>query len=68
MPIGAWPKNKNLREAGNLGWANLHYGFYGLSVKVFTQLLGWDVDELHVLLARCREELRRKDIHGYWKM
>jgi len=50
------------------GYVNLMDGFYGLSVKVFTQLLGWTVEELEVLLTECRQELRRKDIHGYWPM
>lgn len=68
MPIGPWPKDKTLREAGMFGYVNLMDGFYGLSVKVFTHFLGWQVEELEVLLAQCRQELRRKDIHGYWPM
>jgi hypothetical protein len=31
-------------------------------------MLGWTVEEMEALLAECRQELRRKDIHGYWKM
>jgi SAM-dependent methyltransferase len=68
MPIGPWPKDPTLREAGEYGRANLLFGFYGLSVKVFTQLLGWQVEELEVLLAKCRQELNRREIHGYWPM
>lgn len=68
MPIGPWPRDKMLREAGMFGYVNLMDGFHGLSVKIFTQLLGWQIEELEVLLARCRQELRRKDIHGYWPM
>ena len=68
LPIGPWPKDPMLREAGEFGRANLVYGAYGLSVKLFTELLGWSVEELEVLLAHCRKELNRKDIHGYWPM
>ncbi|KIW56126.1 hypothetical protein, variant [Exophiala xenobiotica] len=68
MPIGPWPKDKRLREAGLFGYANLMNGLFGLSIKVFSQLLGWQVEELEVLLAECRQELRRRDIHGYWPM
>lgn len=68
MPIGPWAKDPTLREAGLFGKANLLSGFYGLSVKVFTQLLDWSVEELEVLLAQCRRELNRKGIHGYWRM
>jgi hypothetical protein len=68
MPIGPWAKDERLRRAGLFGYVNLYDGFYGLSVKVFTQMLGWTVEEMEALLAECRQELRRKDIHGYWKM
>ncbi|OCT51755.1 putative methyltransferase [Cladophialophora carrionii] len=68
MPIGPWPKDERLRKAGLFGYVNLYDGFYGLSVKVFTQMLGWTVQEMEALLAECRQELRRKDIHGYWKI
>jgi hypothetical protein len=66
MPIGPWPKDVRLREAGAFGYVNLMSGWHGLSVKVFTQILGWSAEELEVLLAKCRQELRRKDIHGWW--
>ncbi|KAK5045810.1 hypothetical protein LTR84_008903 [Exophiala bonariae] len=68
MPIGPWARDKTLREAGMFGYVNLMDGFHGLSVKVFTQMLGWSIEELEVLLAQCRQELRRKDIHGWWPM
>jgi hypothetical protein len=66
MPIGPWPKDPRLREAGTFGYVNLMSGWHGLSVKVFTHLLGWSAEELEVLLALCRQELKRKDIHGWW--
>lgn len=68
LPIGPWARDPVLKEAGLFGYVNLAEGFYGLSVKVFTQLLGWRVEELEVLLAECRQELKRKRIHGYWPM
>jgi len=68
LPIGPWAKNPTLKEAGLYGYVNLMDGFHGLSVKIFTQSLGWSVEELEVLLAECRRELRRKDIHGWWPM
>lgn len=68
MPIGPWAKDSQLREAGEYGRANLLFGFYGLSVKVFTQLLGWSVEDLEDLLDKCKQELNRRDIHGYWPM
>jgi len=66
LPIGPWPKDPQLREIGTFSYVNLMTGWYGLSVKIFTHLLGWSVEELEVLLVSCRQELKRRDIHGWW--
>lgn len=67
LPLGPWCKDKTLKQAG-LYTLTLADGLHGLSVKIFTQLLGWSVDEMEVLLAQCRKELKRKDIHAYYRM
>lgn len=67
-PVGVWPRDQKLKECGYLTMMMLMDGYHGLSVKVFTQLLGWSVEEMEILLAECRSELKRKDIHGYWPM
>jgi len=66
MPIGPWPKDPRLREAGTFGLVNLLEGFHGLSAKVFTTLCGWSIEEMEVLLMECRDELRQKGVHRYW--
>lgn len=68
LPIGPWPKKKQLKEAGRLGYYNLYNGLEGLSVKLFTQVLGWSMDELHALIAECRRELNKKSVHAYWPL
>jgi SAM-dependent methyltransferase len=68
MPIGPWPKDPTLRKAGAFGLVNLLEGFHGLSVKVFTQLCGWSIEELELLLMECRQELKQKGIHRYFKL
>lgn len=68
MPIGPWPKNKVQKEAGKLGYYNLYNGLEGLSVKLFTQVLGWPIDRLHALIAECRREMSKKSMHAYWPL
>ena len=65
MPIGPWPKDKQLKEAGWYGLVALLDGLYGMSVKLFTNSLGWSLPELEVFLAQVRTELKRKSIHSY---
>jgi len=66
MPIGPWPKNPMLKEAGKFGLLALHTGVYGMSVKLFRDVLGWSEDQLQVFLAAFRKELMKKSIHSYW--
>lgn len=68
MPIGPWPKDKNLKEAGKLGYLNLWNALEGLSVKLFTNVLGWSIEPLHALIAECRLELKKKSVHAYWPL
>ncbi|KAJ9653512.1 hypothetical protein H2198_007294 [Neophaeococcomyces mojaviensis] len=68
LPIGPWPKDLLLKEAGKLGYANLDNALYGVSVKLFTEALGWGIDELHALVAECRKELKRRNVHAYWPL
>ena len=68
FPIGPWPKDKRMRQAGAFGLVNLLEGIQGLSMKVFTGLLGWKVEDMEMLLAECREEIKKKSVHSYWPM
>jgi len=65
MPLGPWPKDKRLREAGTYLYVSMYEGLKGLSLRVFTQMLDWSVDELEVLLALVRAEWKRKAMHVY---
>lgn len=66
MPIGPWPKDRMLKQAGLYGLAALYDGVFGMSVKLFVEVLGWTTEELEVFLAQFRQELKRKSIHSYW--
>jgi hypothetical protein len=66
MPIGPWPKDGQLKEAGKCGLVGLMHGIDGLSLKIFTNVLGWSTLELEIFLAHAKKELRNKSIHSYW--
>lgn len=68
MPIGPWAKDPMLRQSGLCTLVGLLDGVAGLSVRVYTQLLGWTVDEMEVLLAKTRKEWKTKGIHSYFPM
>ncbi|KAN0095936.1 S-adenosyl-L-methionine-dependent methyltransferase [Hyaloscypha variabilis] len=66
LPIGLWPADPRLREAGKFGLAAMLQGLQGISLATFTRLLGWQVEEMEVLLAQVRSEWRRRRVHSYW--
>jgi hypothetical protein len=68
LPIGVWPADPRLREAGKYALGAMLYGLEGISLAIFTRFLGWQVDEMEVLLAQVRSEWRRRRVHSYWPM
>lgn len=68
MPIGAWPKDKNLRQSGLFNLIGLLDGISGLSQKVFTHGLQWTIEEMEVLLMQVRDECKNRRIHSYFPM
>lgn len=65
MPVGPWPKDPMLRQSGLFNLIGMLEGVSGLSVRVFTQMLGWSVEELELLLMDVRKEWKTKKIHSY---
>jgi hypothetical protein len=67
-PMNAWPRDKKTKELGAWGNVNLVGGVQGLSLALFTHVLGWNTDELEVFLVKVRKDLNNKKLHGYWRV
>ncbi|KAM0212084.1 hypothetical protein ACHAPA_010246 [Fusarium lateritium] len=65
-PQNTWPKDAKHKELGAWNLENISSGIDGLSSAVYTRVLGWSKDEVEILLAKVRRELRDKSIHAYW--
>ncbi|KAI4227821.1 MAG: hypothetical protein L6R36_002115 [Xanthoria steineri] len=57
IPIGPWPKDKHLG-----------HGLEAFTLRLFTQVLGWKSEEVHVLLANVRKDLRNPKIHAQFDL
>jgi hypothetical protein len=68
LPIGPWPEDSRLQESGKFALLAMLDGLHGISVAVFTRLLGWEVQEMEILLAKVRKEWRMKKVKSYWPM
>ncbi|KAI8649945.1 hypothetical protein NCS56_01445800 [Fusarium sp. Ph1] len=67
-PMNTWPKDKKTKELGAWGNVNLVGGAQGLSLALFTKVLGWSPEELEVFLVDVRKDLCDKKLHGYWRV
>ncbi|KAH8787532.1 S-adenosyl-L-methionine-dependent methyltransferase [Hyaloscypha sp. PMI_1271] len=65
-PLNTWPKE---RRSKNLGWysrENLLMGLSGFSLALFTRVKHWSKEQIEVLLAQVRNEIKDKGIHASW--
>src|SRR5689334_16634007 len=63
IPVGPWAKDKRLKE---LGWLNLIQilgGLEAFSLRLLTQVLRWEPQEVEQLVSRVREEHMSKKMH-----
>ena len=63
LPIGPWPKDKDLKTIGAWNLVQLEDGLEGFVLRLFTQHLDWKREEVEVLLAQVRKDLRDPRIH-----
>ena len=48
LPMGPWPADEQLRQAGLATMVATLDGCFGMSLKIFKTGLGWSVEELEV--------------------
>lgn len=63
VPIGPWAKDKHLKTLGSWNLVQIEDGVEGFSIRLYTQFLGWKAEEVQVLLAKVRKDLRNPRIH-----
>ncbi|KAJ4033704.1 hypothetical protein NW758_011312 [Fusarium oxysporum] len=66
VPIGGWPEDPKLKEAGQYFQAAILQDVEG-TLMFIANLLGWSKEEIHVFAARYRREIRSKKVHGYFR-
>lgn len=68
VPLGRWPKDAKMKHVGAWFLLNMLEGLGAMSLAIFTRYLGWSVDEVEVLLAKARADLRTGRMHAYEKL
>lgn len=64
-PTNSWPDEKDLKEVGRFQLLTHLEGMEAISIGLMTRALHWNAEEVRVLVARLRPELKDKSIHSY---
>lgn len=67
-PTNSWPKDQMLKEASKFQLLSHLEGLEGASLALMTRGLKWKADEVSVLMAKLRPELKNRAIHSYQYM
>ncbi|KAK8203637.1 S-adenosyl-L-methionine-dependent methyltransferase [Phyllosticta capitalensis] len=68
VPMGPWPKDPELKRIGMFNLAQATDGMEAFTLRMFTKVLGWTVEEVQVFNARVKQEYKSKLIHSYFTL
>ena len=68
VPIGPWPKDERLREAGRANLVATLDGVHSMMLAIWTRLLERNIIELELFLQRVRKEMMTRSVHSYWPL
>lgn len=66
LPIGPWPKHKQLKRVGAFEMVNMIDGIEGLSFRLLNKGLGMPLEEVQLHLMDVRKEAKNSKIHSYY--
>ncbi|KAJ4312447.1 hypothetical protein N0V84_009939 [Fusarium piperis] len=68
LPIGMWPKDKQLKQWGAWNRQYLLQGLEGFSIRGLTELLGWSFERAQEFLDEMQRELLDSRVHSYLEL
>ncbi|KIW05395.1 uncharacterized protein PV09_03910 [Verruconis gallopava] len=66
IPVGPWPKDKNLKTVGKFEYFNMTEGVEALSLRTFTKGLGWSPERVQLFLMEVRNQVKDRKVHSYY--
>lgn len=68
VPLSPWPKDKRLKELGQYMNLLMAEAMQAYSLALFTRVLGWQPEEVEILLAQARKDLNNWNYHLYTRL
>lgn len=62
-PVGAWPKDKRLKEVGRWGLVGMSDTLYPFAVQLLTKTAGWSKEQVVELCANARTEIPKSNYY-----
>ncbi|KAF3763177.1 hypothetical protein M406DRAFT_340819 [Cryphonectria parasitica EP155] len=66
LPGNPWAKGEDQKMLGSMQMENILDGIHGMSIGLFTKVLGMSVEEVELMLVDVRKDLRNTKIHFYY--
>jgi len=66
MPINTWPKDEQYKTIGAWCLENFLSGLEAMSLMLLTNVLGWSVEDVQLLLVGVRKDFKNRQIHAYF--
>ncbi|KAL1962671.1 hypothetical protein VTN77DRAFT_9305 [Rasamsonia byssochlamydoides] len=63
VPIGPWPKDPKMKELGRFQQVQQIQAIESYTPALFSRILGWTSEEVEVLVAKVRNELKDRSLH-----
>lgn len=67
-PIGPWAKDPHMKQVGTYNIAQVLGGLEAFSLRLFCGVLDWKQEEVLVLLAKVRSELKSSSLHAQFDL
>jgi hypothetical protein len=68
VPIGPWARDATLKEVGGWNMRQVLNGLEGLSMRLYTGVLGWKEEDIRGLLGRVRRDLADPRVHALFDL
>lgn len=65
VPANPWARGAEQKVRGAMMMANLLEVAQGITMNVFTKVLGWSTEEVELFLVDIRAGLKDRRVHGY---
>lgn len=67
-PVNTWPKHRHMKTLGMWSKENTLDALEALAMAPLTRVLGWSPENVQMLLAGARTDIKNSGIHAYWNM